>query len=78
MTVKDLVSTHTRVKNPHENVDVFISLHQEQEPAEIGIQLTPQEVCSGCYADKIVCDWFQTSEFSGKYIIIEINILVRS
>lgn len=78
MTVKDLVSTHTRVKTPRKHIDVFISLYQEQEPIEIETQLTPQEVCGGCYADKTVSDWFQTTEFCNKRIIIEISILVRA
>lgn len=75
MTVKDLVSTHQRVIDEHENIKVTVSVYRDKD--EYLPELPVNEAIKK-YGMKTVKSWFQTSETINNGILIDISILMEA
>ena len=74
MTVKDLVSTHKRVIDEHENIKVTVSVYRNKD--EYLPELPVNEAIKK-YGMKTVKAWYQTYETTNNRILIDIAILIE-
>ena len=74
MKVKDLVSTHKRVIDKHENIKVTVSVYRNKD--EYLPELPANEAIEK-YGMKTVKSWFQTSETINNGVLIDIAILIE-
>ena len=74
MTVKDLVSTHKRVIDKHENIKVTVSVYRNKD--EYLPELPANEAIKE-YGMKTVKSWFQTYETTNSRTLVDIAILIE-
>lgn len=74
MTVKDLVSTHKRVIDKHENIKVTVSVYRNKD--EYLPEISADEAIKK-YGMKTVKAWYQTYETTSNRILIDIAILIE-
>ena len=74
MTIKDLVSTHKRVIDEHENIKVTVSVYRNKD--EYLPELPVNEAIKK-YGMKTVKAWYQTYETTNNRILIDIRILIE-
>ena len=74
MTIKDLVSTHKRVIDKHENIKVTVSVYRNKD--EYLPELPANEAIEK-YGMKTVKAWYQTYETTNNRILIDIRILIE-
>lgn len=74
MTVKDLVSTHKRVIDEHDNIKVTVSVYRNKD--EYLPELPVNEAIKK-YGMKTVKAWYQTCETTNNRILIDICILIE-
>jgi hypothetical protein len=74
MTIKDLVSTHKRVIDKHENIKITVSVYRNKD--EYLPELPVNEAIEK-YGTKTVKAWYQTYETTNNRILIDIRILIE-
>jgi hypothetical protein len=74
MTVKDLVSTHQRVIDEHDNIKVTVSVYRDKDEY---LPELPADEAIGKYGTKTVKAWYQTYETTNNRILIDIAILIE-
>ena len=74
MTVKDLVSTHVRVSEPWNGIDVEVHIFTAKKNKDHEVFSVDDAIHE--YGHKNVKEWFETNEIIGAGQLVEINILI--
>lgn len=78
MTIKDLVSTHQRVIDRRENIDVIISIYEDYTDCDESPLQLPPDVAIDVFGDRKIKAWFETNESTCKGVMIDISILCEN